>query len=90
MKKLNLVPGEDMGNRARYWVYTLLNDSTVPYTNIDWRGVNAKTVWNFVSGGKDILVTRLAAIAATLNVDITELLQPIPRKITPNLKQEEA
>lgn len=77
-EKLRLVEGETIANRARYWIYRRVVIGGIPSSQIDFDGVSRKTVWNFVSGGRDTTLEKLGKVATALNCDVVDLLQPIP------------
>lgn len=85
IKNLRYVEGEPVTNRARYWVFTLLQNRGVVSNTMNVEGISRKTVWSFVSNRRSMTIEKLALLAEYLEVDFRDLFAPTPEEMaTPN------
>lgn len=81
IKNLNYVQGEPVTNRARYWIWETLRSSGEPSVNRDFGGVNRKTIWNFVAGGRSMTIENLAIVADSLGLTMAQVFEPTPDEV---------
>lgn len=83
IEKLNLVQGEPVTNRARYWLWVALQESEKPVTKLNVPGVSYRTILKFITGGTSMTIERLARLADALGWSFEDLF-----RITPDERKE--
>ncbi len=81
IENLRLADDEPVTNRARYWVWRLLQDRGVVSNQMEIEGVSKKTIWSFVSNRRSITIEKLAILADYLDVDFRDLFVPTPDEL---------
>ncbi len=81
IENLRYVDGEPVTNRARYWIYSHLQNQNKTMKECEIEGVSRKTIWSFVSNGRSMTIEKLALLADFLDVDFRSLFDPTPDEI---------
>lgn len=81
LSELKYVEGDVVSNRARYWVYRAVNERGLRWSDLKSDNVSTKTFWNFCKDQREIRLSKLAAIAEVLEIDIRDLFLPTPEEL---------